>query len=132
MCARSIPLYPANFATFKENWIFGARFGCRWRPNAILCDMKFYAHHCFYLIAHLLCQDNQLWERGEEFCRSLIVTEPLFDFQFHQKKLWTSKVENVFEKKYMQRKCVEKKWRKKIHLKCLGRFLEACFRNVKV
>ena len=42
----SIPIYIANLATFEESWIF-APFERRQRPNAIWCDMKYYAHHFF-------------------------------------------------------------------------------------
>ena len=34
MSARSIPIYPANLATFEESWIFGAPFGLIWAPAA--------------------------------------------------------------------------------------------------
>ena len=43
MSARSIVIYRANLATFDESYIFG---GLR-RPDAIWCDIKFYAHHFF-------------------------------------------------------------------------------------
>ena len=55
MSVRLIPIHPANLITFEEGRIFGAPFGRLWRPkhpfwtsarpNAIWCDMKFYAHH---------------------------------------------------------------------------------------
>ena len=43
MGARTIPIFPANWATFGRSW----------HPNAIWCDMKFHAHPYFQHIAYL-------------------------------------------------------------------------------
>ena len=81
MSVRSIPIYPANLATFGGSWIFGrlnAPFEQPQCPNAIWCDMKFDVHLYFQLIAYLLYQDGYFWRggRGGGVCRSLIGTRP--------------------------------------------------------
>ena len=45
-------------------------FGRPQRPNAMWCDIKFYAQIYFQHIAHLLCQDGHFWGGG--VCISLV------------------------------------------------------------
>ena len=49
MSVRWIPIYSAILATFEESWIFWCqKFNSRRQcPDAIWCDMKFFAHYFF-------------------------------------------------------------------------------------
>ena len=68
MSARSIQIYPANFATFEESLIFGRTKRPFWTAVAAKRNMWYEISHqsFFLLIAHLFCQDGNFWGGGED------------------------------------------------------------------
>ena len=81
---QSIPIYPANLATFENSWIFERPKCPFWTATAPRRDMKVFAHF-FYHITHHLCRDGHFWLKGGEVSEKKI------------KKNWNQQTHGGFE-----------------------------------